>query len=411
MNNYLATKADAALPDPILDESPEFLQNPYPYYELYREQNPVAWSSRGNQWIITGMEESNTILRDNHFGKKMERWKHPNIMLRALLKFMRVTNSGNMLLEDAPSHTRLRTLVQPAFSPSTVRALESHIAEVSEQLMANIQPGSRGDLITSLAFPLPITVITELLGIPAEDRERFKSWSNTITASLKGSVCPYKAYRSYRASRELRSYLKTIVKYKRSQPANDLLSVLAQAQGKDTGDLSEKELLSNSVLVLIAGHETTVNLIGNGMYHLLQNPEQKQLLVQNPQLIDQAIEEFLRYDPPVQLVRRICYKETEIAGKRILPNDAITVLLGACNRDPRVFERPDQFDITRPKGKHLSFGAGIHYCIGAELARAEARIAVGTLLAKFPDVRLAETNMIYRPLLALRGLSALDVIY
>jgi cytochrome P450 len=316
-----------------------------------------------------------------------------------------------MLLQDAPDHTRVRTLVQTAFAPSTIRALEPHINEITQALLTNINRGSQGDLIAQLAFPLPVTVIAELMGIPPSDRDRFKLWSTTITSSLRGSVCPYRAFKSFQASRELRDYLLKIVHLKRTKPANDLLSTLAHLQSQEEGRLSEKELLANSVLILIAGHETTVNLIGNGMYHLLRNPDQKKLLMDRPQLIDSAIEEFLRFDPPVQVVRRVAYKECKIGGQTIRPEDAVTVLIGACNRDPRVFDRGDQLDIERAKSKHLSFGAGIHYCVGAELARSEARSAITTLLQKFPDIELQAPRMLYKAPFALRGLQALHVIY
>jgi cytochrome P450 len=249
------------------------------------------------------------------------------------------------------------------------------------------------------------------MGIPPSDRDRFKLGSTTITSSLRGSVCPYRAFKSFQASRELRDYLLKIVHLKRTKPANDLLSTLAHLQSQEEGRLSEKELLANSVLILIAGHETTVNLIGNGMYHLLRNPDQKKLLMDRPQLIDSAIEEFLRFDPPVQVVRRVAYKECKIGGQTIRPEDAVTVLIGACNRDPRVFDRGDQLDIERAKSKHLSFGAGIHYCVGAELARSEARSAITTLLQKFPDIELQAPRMLYKAPFALRGLQALHVIY
>jgi len=409
--NKLATATTEILFDPVLDESFEFLQNPYPLFERYRAVSPVAWSGRGNQWIVTGFDEANQLLRDNNFGKKLELWKHPNPFMGGLMRFIRSSTTKNMLFLDPPDHTRVRTLVQGAFLPSIIRALEGHITEICEELTGDIQPGTEGDLIKQLAFPLPVTVIAELLGIPPADRDQFKHWSTVITASLKGNVCPFTAFKSFKASHELRNYLKKIVCLKRTQPANDLLSSLTQVQNQQEGRLSDDELLSNSVLILIAGHETTVNLIGNGIYHLLQAPSQKQLLIEQPQLIDSAVEEFLRFDPPVQIVRRICYKETLLGDKTIRAGEALTVLIGACNRDPRVFSDVDKLDIERDKFKHLSFGGGIHYCLGAELARSEARIAVSMLLRKFPDIRLQAPIMKYKAPFALRGLQELQVIY
>jgi len=407
----LTSAPSEILMDPVLDESFQFLQNPYPLFEKYRARSPVAWSSRGNQWIVTGFEEANQLLRDDSFGKKMELWKHPRPFMRYLFRFLRSRSAGNMLFQDPPVHTRLRTLVQGAFLPSIVRALEAHISDICDELTAAIQPGSDGDLIAQLAFPLPVTVIAELLGIPPADRDQFKHWSTLMTSSLKGNVCPLTAIKSFQASRELRSYLKKIARLKRTQPANDLLSSLAQLQDQKEGKLSEEELLSNSVLILIAGHETTVNLIGNGVYHLLQNPTQKQLLINQPQLIDAAVEEFLRLDPPVQIVRRIAYAETTLGDQLIKSGDALTVLIAACNRDPRKFTQVDQLNIERDKFKHLSFGGGIHYCLGAELARTEARIAVSMLLRKFPQIALQTAPMTYKAPFALRGLQELRVVY
>lgn len=397
--------------DPIMDEPAGFLQNPYWLFEEYRKRSPVCWSPRGNQWIVTGMEEANQLLRDNSFGKKMELWKHPNPAMRWFFRFMRSRNVGNLLFQDPPQHTRVRALIQGAFSPSIVRALDSHIAGITAGLLEKTNSQDQGDIIAQLAFPLPVTVIAELLGVPSEDQEQFKEWSTQITKSLRGQVCPYTAVKSYQASRKLRHYLQGIIKTKKDSPAADLLSTLANVQSQEDGRLSQDELLANSVLVLVAGHETTVNLIGNGVYHLLRHPAQKKLLLENPHLIENAVEEFLRFDPPVQIVRRVAYKEVTVAGKTIRPGDAVTVLLGACNRDPRVFERPDEFDIERPRIKNLSFGGGIHYCLGAELARSEARIAVNELLRKFPDIKLQRDELSYKAPFALRGLKELPVIY
>jgi pimeloyl-[acyl-carrier protein] synthase len=402
---------DNALLDPLMDENHEFLQDPYPLFEKYRAIGPIAWSSRGNQWLVTGLEEANQIVRDNRFGKNMSLWENPNLITRMLFKFLRARSAGNLLFQDPPEHTRLRGLMQTAFLPGTIHAMQTHIQEITDRLLAKIKPGDQGDLLTQLAFPLPVTVIAELLGIPAADRDQFKHWSKLVTGSLQGKVCPFKAMKSFRASRELRAYLHNVIKNKRKEPGNDLLTTLSQIQTKEDGRLSEKELLANSMLVLIAGHETTVNLISNGMYHLLKNKEQHELLKQNPQLLEAAVEEFLRLDPPVQIVRRIAYSDITVGGTTIKSGQAVTMLIGACNRDPRVFAHPERMDIQREKFKHFSFGAGIHFCLGSELARNEARIAVATLLRKYPDMRLQEDQMSYRSPFALRGLDRLPVVY
>lgn len=399
--------------DPLMDSSEEFLRNPYPVLHLIAQAGPIQWSDKGNQWLVCGLEEANIILRSKSFGKQLERWKNPQIVSRLFQQVFGHFRVPNILRQDPPEHNRVRGLISGAFTPSVVHQLEPKIQAVADEMIeglnAQIKKTGSVDLISRFAFPLPITVIADLLGVPTSDQARFKVWSTLITNSLQGSPCPMKMTKSLGASFELRKYLKQMLEKKLKEPDASLLSAMAHINLEDEGKLSEKELISNSMLILIAGHETTVNLIGNGMRHLLSDAGDWRTLSENPQLMSVAVEEILRYDPPVQIVRRIVNENTEVAGKQMKKDDGVTILIGACNRDSRSFPDPDKFDLERANKKHISFGGGIHYCLGAELARTEARIAISSLLEKLPDLKLKEQPNSYKGPYALRGLQHLMV--
>lgn len=414
MNTTVVDKSvDRAVFDPLMEHSTRFLQDPYTELAAMRQRDHVVFSAKGNHWLVTGLAEANKLLRDNRYGKRMERWRHPSRAMRILLKLIGRQGLSNILRQDPPEHTRVRGLISGAFTPTVVRELEGEIRSITDSLIDSFENDGHADLISQFAFPLPVTVIAELLGIPPADRDKFKEWSTRITATLDGNVCPYKAARSFAASMELRGYLKKAIarklKAQDGSSPKDLLTSLALINSEDEGRLSQEELISNSILLLIAGHETTVNLIGNGLYHLMRHPEQRRLLEARPELINEAVEEILRFDSPVQIVRRLANEDIELGDKTIKKGDALTVLIGACNRDPEFFPDPDTFAIERQNKKHVSFGAGIHYCLGAELARAEARIAISTILRRLPELRLKEPVMPYRSPYALRGLQYLQV--
>lgn len=395
--------------DPVMDTSHAFLQDPYPALHQLRAGAPVRWSAKGNQWLVTGMEEANAILKSKSFGKRFERWKHPSRFFRILQRFSGRFGLQNILRQDPPEHTRVRGLISSAFVPSVVRELEPKIFDTADRLIDEFESSSSADLISQFAFPLPIIVIADLLGVSKDDRGRFKKWSTTITNSLQGNVCPYRLAKSLGASFELRQYLKQTVAKKLKCPDDSLLSLLAQISSVEDGRLSEQELISNSVLLLIAGHETTVNLIGNAMYHFLRHPDDWRYLIENPQFVEFAVEELLRFDSPVQIVRRIAREDFQIGGKTIRKDEVATILIGACNRDSRAFHEPDKFDLFRENKRHISFGAGIHYCLGAELARTEARIAIDALIRRLPNMTIKNREMPFRGPFALRGLQYLLV--
>ncbi|MBS1992622.1 MAG: cytochrome P450 [Cyanobacteria bacterium SZAS LIN-3] len=400
--------------DPLFEQTDEFLQNPHAHLANLRALNPVLWSPRGQQWLITGHDEAVKILRSKTAHKTMApmqaRCPFANLGLR--LAELHPVRSKMILHQDPPEHTRMRSLVNSAFAPKVVTNLEGSTLETAESLLNDIEKtgGGRCDLIPQYAFPLPVTVISNLLGVHARDRDKFHAWSSKLTPNLDLKFTPRKIIAAQMASNALMKYFKNLIKERRSDPREDLLSALVKVESANDGRLSEAELLANALLMLVAGHETTVNLIGNGVHALLAHPQQMQLLREKPELMGDAIEEILRYQSPVQLVRRFAHEDISVGDQTIRTGDLIQLLLGACNRDPREYSQPDTFDIGRGTVKHLAFSMGIHFCLGAELARMEGRVALGALLRRFPNLALADDAVLrYKQPFALRGLASLPV--
>jgi cytochrome P450 len=319
-----------------------------------------------------------------------------------------------MLFRDPPDHTRLRGLVSKAFTPRTIEQMRGHIQEIVDRLLGRALAQGGMDVIEDLAYPLPVTVICEMLGVPVDDHLSIRHWSADIARSLdaiglmpsdKGIV-----ERGQVARRALADYFRALVPERRRRPRADLLSGLIAAE--EQGDkLSEAEVISMCLLLFIAGHETTVNLIGNGTLALLRHPEQLGRLRAEPGLVPNAVEELLRYDSPVQRTARITTTEVEIAGHAIGKGAMVVTALGAANRDPAQFPDPDRLDVARRDPRHISFGFGIHFCLGAPLARVEGQIALGTLLRRAPGLTLAETSPEWRESSVLRGLKRLRVTF
>jgi unspecific monooxygenase len=308
---------------------------------------------------------------------------------------------------DPPDHTRLRRLVSKAFTARLIERLRPRIEQVVQELLADAS--GEVDLIRALAYPLPVILISELLGVPAQDRDRFKGWSDALARGLDPDFLLPAADIAERdqARLEFAAYFQELSALRRSDPRDDLLSALVAVS--DGGDaLTEQELLATCILLLVAGHETTVNLIGNGALALLRHPDQLAWLRTHPEAVPAAIEELLRYDPPVQLTLRTALQDTELAGATIKRGELVLLLTGAANRDPTVFEDPDRLDLQRAASGHLSFGLGIHFCLGAPLARLEGEIALAALLRR--DITLAGGDLAYRDNLVLRGLARLPVI-
>jgi pimeloyl-[acyl-carrier protein] synthase len=399
---------------------PEFLADPYAAYERLRAVDPVLWVPGIfgiGAWIVTDHATCNAVLRDKRFGKEA----HKVLPAEALALIPQEAEAiaerrkHSMLFRDPPDHTRLRGLVNQAFTPRTVERLRPRIAEIAARLVDALEEKLRAgapsvDLVRELAFPLPIIVIAELLGVPPEDRDRFKAWSTVLTQGLNPGATREVLGRVGAAATELDAYLAGVIDARRREPRADLISELVRVHD-GTDRLSAEELSATCRLILTAGHETTVNLIGNGTLALLRNESQRDLLARDPSLIPGAVEEMLRYDGPVQMTSRFAYEACHVGGKDVARGAMVLLLLAAANRDPRVFPDPERFDVRRENAhSNVAFGVGIHYCLGAPLARVEGEVAFGALLGRFPRLALADGAPIeWRENVVLRGLRALHV--
>ena len=397
--------------------NPAFLANPYPVYALLRATTPVfrppipGYEGPGAA-ILTRYADVEAVLRDPRFSVDRTR---AHLFQAFADRFPRQLLQGpdgfrTMLMMDPPDHTRLRHLVNRAFTPRRVEErLAPRVEALVDELLGAMSERGEVDVMRDFAEPLPAIVIAELLGVPAADHRQFKQWSSELLAEGPARAFePGAQERTAALFGRLREYMRGIVAERREAPGEDLISALVEAQ-EERDALSEGELISTSLLLLIAGHETTTNLIGNGLLALLRNPAQLERLRSEPALLENAIEELLRYDSPVQATVRITTEDVAI-GDAVIPKDAATlVLLGAANRDPAAFAEPDRLDLARENVRHLSFGLGTHFCLGAGLARLEARTAFRGLLARFPRMSLATEAPEYRPNPFLRGLRSLPV--
>jgi cytochrome P450 len=398
-------------PPPFDVRDPAFLADPYPVFSLMRGVAPV-WKAPLNRWFLTGYEDTSLLLRDKRFGRGYD---DPDALMRrfgptALEEPAVVELSHMMLMRDPPDHTRLRGLVTKAFTARRIEALRDQIQDLTDRLLDKVAQLGRMDAIRDLAFPLPVLVICELMGIPEEDRAHFVAQSSSGGALLNPTP-PTRAELDAANAGTQRSgaYFEALFEQRRQQPRDDLITQLVQAE--EAGDrLSPAELRANVNLLFAAGHETTVNLIGNGILALLLNPYQWAMLRDDPALIPNAIEEILRYQSPVQAVSRTVSEPLEFSGAALAKNDIVVSLVGAANRDPSMFDHPDRLDITRKDLKPLSFGGGIHFCLGAQLARIEAGIVFDTLVRRLPSLRLTRPlRPKWRTSFTLRGLTELPV--
>jgi cytochrome P450 len=401
-----------AFPNPF--QSPELRANPYPVYAKLRAANPVfhvplPFEGPGIV-ILTRQADVESVLRDTRV--TVDRLQADVAQrFRAFLPAQFLGEGGllrSMLLLDGDDHTRVRGLVNKAFTPRRVGALAGRIRGIVDTLLDDALPSGRMDLMHDLADPLPAIVIAELLGVPAGDHRQFKEWASQLVNAL-GANGPLSRGPEFDSAFEaLTGYMAEVIEKRRSAPGDDLISGMIAAQ-QDRDALSDSELLANSLLLLLAGHETTTNLIGNGVVALLRNREQWQRLCADPSLLPNGIEELLRYDSPVQATVRVPTEDIPL-GEDVLPRQALVVcLIGAANRDPAAYPHPDRLDVTRERVQHLSFGFGEHFCLGAGLARLEARIAFGALLERAPGLALESDEVEYRPNPLLRGPRTLPV--
>jgi pimeloyl-[acyl-carrier protein] synthase len=383
---------------------PEFRANPYPHFPALLDGPPRQLKLFLPTTVIARYDDVVTVLHDH------ERFtvRRPEIPFRERIDPF--GGAPTILTADPPVHSRLRRLVSKAFTPRRVRELEPRVREITTELLNRATDSSGVEAMAMLANPLPVIVIAELLGVSADDHAQFKQWSNDLITSFGQEMGSGPSAAGLAAKDELRRYLAEAIKRRSANPADDLISALVTARDESDA-LSENELLAFVVLLLLAGNETTTNLIGNGLLALCRHPEQQQRLRDNRELIPKAVEEMLRYDPPVQMTVRVPTATTSVGGTEIAEGTIAFILLAAANHDPAHFPSPENFDVAREPNEHVSFGEGIHFCLGAPLARLEGAIAIEQMLDKFPRLQLADPNakMAYRGSMALRGLSELHL--
>ncbi len=392
--------------------SSAFKANPYPFYARLRAEAPVysvPLPDKQAAWLVTRYDDVVTVLKDERFAKDRLQALTPEQVAKLPWipkKFMPLNR--NMLDLDAPDHTRLRSLVHKVFTPRLVENMRVRVQNLTEELLDAVQGRGHMDLIRDYALPLPTTIISQMLGVPEKDRNKFHRWSSRIVSSTSSKFGMFKAVPNVLA---FMRYIRKLIEIRRAHPADDLLTALVQTE--EAGDqLSQDELLAMVFLLLIAGHETTVNLIGNGTLALLEFPEQMEKLRNEPGMIKSAVEELLRFHSPLETAtERFTREDLTLAGVAIPRGALVYAVLASANRDESQFENADALDLARANNKHLSFGLGAHYCLGAPLARLEGQIAINTLLRRLPEFRLAipHRKLRWRKGLVLRGLEALPV--
>lgn len=392
--------------------SPEFFANPYPTYAKLRESSPIHWDERMKRWFITRYDD--VLAATSHPGLSVARVP-PAARLSAMgLSVMEPVYAimrQQMNFIDPPDHTRIRGLVHKAFTPAAMNALRAHIQSTTDELLAPYENAHRMDVIQAIAYPLPAIVIAEILGIAPGDRDQFKKWSTDFAELVGNPMRPMERLLEIKKSAfDLLEYLRATVARLRRSPENNIMSELARVEEKGEM-LTEDELLANAIFLLVAGHETTTNLIANGILALLREPSQMQKLRDDPALLPSAIEELLRFESPLQMVGRITKENVEIGGTSIGPGQVIALVLGSANHDPKAFAEPDRLDIGRKENRHLAFSLGAHYCIGATLARIEGQIAIGSMLRRFPALALDPAPLDWHQNLSFRGLRALPVVF
>ena len=396
--------------------SNDFFQSPWEVYDYLRSEAPVFWCEPWSQWIVTRYEDVSHILKSpslfSSVGWELKYLSQlPSSERDKLENVYRHYETQVMSNSDAPEHTRLRKLIHRSFSPKVIEALRGQIEQLVEESFVNLPRGEAFDWVNSFAYPFPATVIALLFGAPAEDKDKFEKWSSDIVSFIgSGSPKLELAMTLEQSLIEFREYLNALIAVRRLNPKNDLLSIMIE-KSEDGDALTQNELISTCITILFAGHETTANLLGILMLELLQNPIQWQILVENPDLAAQTVEEALRFNSPVQRVRRVAKEDIEIAGVRIKKGDSVMGFIGSANRDETAFVNANSFDISREKSNHLSFGGGIHLCIGSALSRLESTIVLRKLVSSFPNLALAPNfQEEYFQNMTFRGVRSLKLI-
>jgi cytochrome P450 len=393
--------------------APDAITNPYPVLATLRESSPVVWSEAQRGWLVLRFDDVVEMLQDGRLssdrvmpifdGRLSDEQRDERRPTYDLLRHWMVFN-------DPPNHTRLRLLVRHAFTPGAIKRLEERIESLVGRLLDELATRDHVDLISDFSYVIPATVIGEMMGVPDEDMETFKSWSDDVMTIVFGVARePGVLDEAQRGLIELRDYLQDMVRAARGEaPADNLISELAHAK-EQNDELTDEEIVSTCVLLLFGGNETTTNLIGNGARALMAHRDQHSWLLDNPGSLSQAVEELLRFDGPSKLEVRRCVAPIELRGQTIAIGDRVYLLQAAANRDPDAFPNPDRLDLQRTGSRHVGFGLGAHYCLGAPVARLEARIALGRLITRFPDMTPAREAPIWHPTLVSRGMASFPV--
>ncbi|WP_437965056.1 cytochrome P450 [Sorangium sp. So ce260] len=393
--------------------SPEFFADPHPTFHRMRTEDPVYWHPQLNVYCLTRYEDVQLIARDPRFSAERTDY-YVNVApapMREKLKRYDEFISHWMVLADPPRHTRLRSLVAKAFSPQAVEGMRPLVERIANEMIDAVRDDGRMDVIRDIAHPLPGAVIGKLLRIPSEDTARLKQWSDAIFTLIGAPAADEELIEiGHQGVLGFEGYLRALIKERRAQPGDDVLSQLLLAE--DQGSvLSDAELISTIALLLASGHETTTHLIGNGLLALIRNPDQMQKLRESPQLIDKAVEEILRYNGAAYQASRRAREDVEIRGVRIEAGQIAFGLIQAANRDPARFPDPDRLDILRKDNRHMGFGAGIHFCLGAQVARVQAQVVLNTIVQRLPDLAVAEPRLEWLQSFLVRGLRALPVTF
>lgn len=384
---------------------PSSRQDPYPAYAALRDRNPVYHEPRLGMWVVTryaDVEHVVTSTADFSVERFARLSQRPGTAAVAeVLRHWAV-------YRDPPDHTRLRALLAHSFTPRRLHALRPSIEAVVERLADDVEVRGEVDFVARFAFPLPATVIAAMLGAPVEDMGRIKVWSNQIADFIGGARSGADAEHAKAGLLEACEYFRALVRLRRRAPADDVLSLLLAAEERGER-LTEEEVVANCVLLLFAGHETTTNLLANGLHHLLRHPDEEAKLRRHPELVPAAVEEFLRFDAPVAGTIRIVRRDVTLGEHTLRPGDTVAAMLASANRDPRHFERPDDLDVGRAPNRHVAFGSGIHFCLGASLARLEAQVAFTTLLRRWPRVAIVDEVPAWKPQVFFRELERLPI--
>lgn len=395
----------------------EFSTNPYPTYKRLRDDYPVHWAAPWNQWLLARYEDVVRVLREpDTFGSAgwesrfLERF--PIADRDRMPSLMAHFRPGAFLsVTDPPDHARMRRPVVKTLTPRAIAAVQPFVERVVDRLLDDAESRGGFDAVRDFGYPLPASVITEMMGLPAGDRDRFMAWSQDVVDFVStGSPSLDRALRAEASMASIRGYLDQFINARRAEPDGGIVSLLIEL-GDVAPPFSQDELITTATAVVTAGHETTANLIGNGVLALLRNPDQLEHLRAHPELAPTAIEEFLRFDAPLQRFRRVARTDIEIHGRQIRQGQLLMAFGGSANRDPQMFRDPDTLDIERSDNPHLAFGNGIHFCVGAALSRLEGKIVAERLPARFPRLRLdPERTPVWRKNIAFRGLDTLPVL-